>query len=89
MTKVYYEFIREPQPWFPPANTQLAKEEYRGFLISRANVEYVFFEIQNLDGSVPIIPLQGSFTKKDMAKKTIDTFLLSEALKQAKAESEQ
>lgn len=77
-TVTHWTLREDPATKTPNYNFQEVGQEYRGFLVSRANSEYLLWTIETLEGTKPPIPLRSAFTMKSRATKAIDDFLEDE-----------
>ena len=69
----YYKTVESQATSKPiPFGSELIAEEYRGFLISRANSEYLLYGIETKEGTLPPLDLRGSFTTKSKAQAHVD-----------------
>jgi hypothetical protein len=78
----YYAF-RKPAVPHKPGNADLMAYEFMGFLLVRTNPDFILWEVKNLNGSPPPLPLRNlQFNKKSLAEKRISDFLTEEKIKQ-------
>jgi hypothetical protein len=69
-----YRHIEPAAPYHPGSNWEKVGEEYMGFQIVREG-EYRLFVIKLSDGSIPPVPLRGSWNLMSRVKAHIDGFL--------------
>jgi len=77
----YYRHVEEVAPPLPK-NSELYGVEYRSFLITRENANYMLWDIKTKDGNKPPLRLRSSFTTKEKAMEEIDSFLAEEKRKE-------
>jgi hypothetical protein len=59
-------------------------EEYRGFLISRADSEYILYRIETLEGGPPPLDLRGDFTTRTRAKEHLAAWWVKKSEREAR-----
>ena len=70
----YYKAVERHLGSQIPKDAELVAEEYRGFLISRADSEYLLWKIETKEGGLPPLDLRSLFTTKGKAQTHIDSW---------------
>lgn len=78
LTQYYKAVVPQASSNPAPVGVEVVAEEYRGFLISRADTEYLLYRVETKEGGMPPLDLRGSFTTKSKAQEHVDRWWTNE-----------